>query len=122
MQYLLMLYGDQSTWKDQSDTEHGVEMSAFAAFERQARNAGVWVTEHALQPAENAATVRRSNGGEPTVSDGPLAENKEQMGAFYILECRDLDEATDWAKKVPLVGAGGFSAVEVRPMLTGTPY
>ena len=122
MQYLLMLYGNQSTWPDQTDSEHGVEMSAFAEFERQARAAGVWVTEHALQPAREAVSVRRSDGGEPVVSEGPLADTKEQMGAFYILECRDLDEAADWAKRIPLVGAGGFSSIEVRPILTGTPY
>jgi hypothetical protein len=117
MHFLLALYGDQSTWGKQTEAEHATEMSAFAAFEREARQAGVLVANHALEPADRAAAVRRDGSGEPALADGPIDDATEQLGAVYVLECRDRDEAARWAAKVPLVGAGGFSAIEIRPVL-----
>jgi hypothetical protein len=113
--YLFLLYGDQSTWGHQSETEHRAEMSAFADFERQAADAGILATNYALRPANTATTLRRADG-ELVRSDGPGGDS-EQLGAIYVVTCRDADDAADWAAKVPLIGDGGFSSVEIRPVL-----
>ena len=58
----------------------------------------------------------RLRDGRRLVVDGPFAETKEQLAGYYILECRDLDEAIDWAEKIPTACAGGVGSVEIRPM------
>jgi len=112
--YLFLLHGDQSTWGHQTETEHHAEMSAFADFERQAADAGVLVTNYALRPANTARTLRRA--GELVRWDGSAGDG-EQLGAIYVVTCKDAEDAEDWAAKVPLIGAGGFSSVEIRPVL-----
>jgi hypothetical protein len=72
---------------------------------------GAWVFGTGLRPA-SAATVVRSAGGEVSMTDGPYAETKEQMGGFWIIEARDLDAALDWAAKAAAACEG---PVEVRP-------
>lgn len=109
MRYLLMLHGDQTTWGAQSDQAHAAEMAGFSAFERAARDAGAFVAAHALVPADHAVTVR---AGVETTS--PPDPHTEQIGAVYVLDCADYDEAVHWAQQIPLIGSGGFSAVEVR--------
>ena len=118
MRYLLALYGNQSTWGTQTETEHAAEMSAFADFEREARQAGVLVANHALQGIAQATTLRRDEAGRSALADGPAADPGEHLGAVYVLECEGGAEAARWAARIPLVGPGGFSAVEIRPVLT----
>jgi hypothetical protein len=81
----------------------------------EARRAGAFVAAEPLAPTATATTVRVSNG-RPVVIDGPFAETKEQLAGYYILECRDLDEAIDWAEKIPTACCGGVGSVEIRPM------
>jgi hypothetical protein len=76
---------------------------------------GAYVGGEPLMPAATATTVRQERG-QTVMTDGPFAETKEQIGGVYILECRDLDEALAWAKKVPYVTLG-LGSVEVRPCL-----
>jgi hypothetical protein len=66
-----------------------------------------------LEPTSSATTVRVRDG-ERVLSDGPFAETKEQLGGFYLLECASLDEAIDWAAKIPGASTG---SVEVRPVM-----
>jgi hypothetical protein len=75
------------------------------------RSAGAWVFAGGLQPADTA-TVVRSEGGSTTMTDGPFAETKEQLGGFWVLQCADLDEALAWAAKCSEACMG---PVEVRP-------
>lgn len=120
MRFLFLLYGDQSTWGNQSEAEHRAEMAAFASFERQATDAGVLTTNYALQPAVTATTLRHTDAG-PAISDGPPDGppdgDAERLGAVYVVTCQDAAEAAAWAAKIPLVGPGGFSAIEIRPVL-----
>jgi hypothetical protein len=116
MKYLFLVYGEQSTWGHQSEAEHRDEMAAFGVFERQAADAGVLVTNYALRPAASATTLRRGDS-EPVVADGPAAGGAEQLAAIYVVNCHDATEAAAWAGKIPLVGSGGFSSVEIRPAL-----
>ena len=62
----------------------------------------------------SAATTVRVKNGKRVVTDGPFAETKEQLGGFYIVDCKDLDEALKWAEKIPSAGRG---PVEVRPIM-----
>ena len=78
------------------------------------------VAGDALQESGTATTLRIQQQAEPIVSDGPFAETKEQLGGYYVLDCKDLDEALSWARKIPL----SSGAIEVRPVMdyTGTSY
>jgi hypothetical protein len=77
------------------------------------REAGVYIGGNALLPTTTATTVRVREGRTLT-TDGPFAETKEQLGGYYLLDCNDLDEAIEWAAKIPSVGRG---SVEVRPVM-----
>lgn len=116
MRFLLTLHGEQTSWGAQTPSEHEAEMSGFAAFESAVRQAGVWVASLALHPVEQAVTVRRSRSEETGLADGPVGASGP-IGACYLLECADREQAAAWAQQIPLVGAGGFTAVEVRPVL-----
>lgn len=87
-------------------------MDAWTAFDRETTEAGALI---ACEPVEDAeTTIRIAADGERTVTDGPFAESKEQLGGFCLLECADLDEALDWANKVPIQPG---AAIEVRPIM-----
>ena len=75
------------------------------------RQAGVWVFAMGLHPA-SSATVVRDSGGEVSMTDGPFAETKEQMGGFWVIEAADLDAALDWARKCTVACE---APIEVRP-------
>jgi hypothetical protein len=85
-----------------------------AAMEEAARK-GVLLGAEPLGPVATATTVRLQNG-KPLITDGPFAETKEQLAGYYILECRDLDEAIDWASKIPTACKGGEGCIEIRPL------
>lgn len=69
-----------------------------------------------LAPAASATTVRTENG-KVMITDGPFAETKEQLAGYYILECKDLDEALEWAAKIPTACRGREGCIEVRPLV-----
>ena len=78
-------------------------------------NAGVLLTYDGLHPSSKGARVHFS-GKNRTVTDGPFAETKEQLAGYYLLDCKDLDEALEWAAKIPTACGGGSGCVEVRPI------
>jgi hypothetical protein len=81
----------------------------------EARRAGAFVAAEPLAPTPSATTVRMADG-RSVIVDGPFAETKEQLAGYYILHCRDLDEAIGWAAKIPTACAGGVGCIEIRPM------
>jgi hypothetical protein len=112
MKYLASIYNDESA---ETTPEQGAAiMDAYWAFTREIEEAGVMLGGEGLQPTSTATTIRVRDG-ETLLTDGPFAETKEQLGGFYLLECKDLDEAIAWASKIP--GAANGS-VEVRPVMT----
>jgi hypothetical protein len=113
MKFMLAIYGDSSTWGSQSDEEAKAELDAFAAFEREAKQARVLVTREAL---EGEGSRLSSEDGE-----GELMDPEKRLGCFYILECSDMGEAKQWAARVPLVGPGGFHTIEIRPVMPPPP-
>jgi hypothetical protein len=107
MLYMFLLYHDPSL--PQPD---GLMEQHFAVW-REANGRGAYLTSEAIGGTENATTVRVRNGTAVT-TDGPFAETKEVLGGFYILDCRDLDEALEYAAKIPDSWNG---AVEIRPVM-----
>jgi hypothetical protein len=121
MRYLLSIYGDESGWNDATPEQVGAIMAAYGEFGEKAEAAGVMLGGEGLQPSATATTVRVRDD-ETLTTDGPFAETREQLGGYYLLECRDLDEAIGWAGKIPGAQNG---TIEVRPVMDyeamGTP-
>jgi hypothetical protein len=113
MQYMLLIYGDESSWDDRSDEERGQMMQAYGAFTQELRDRGAMIAGDALESAQTATTVRVQND-ETLTTDGPFAETKEQLGGYYLVEADSLDEAIEWAAKIPGARHG---SVEVRPVM-----
>ncbi len=83
-------------------------------FNKELQSSGAWVFGGGLHPPDSA-TVVRSESGEVVTTDGPFAETKEQLGGFYVIKADDIDEAIEWAAKMPHMAHGG--SVEVRPIM-----
>jgi hypothetical protein len=113
MKYMLTIFGDEARWADLTPEQAQEGMKAWDAFTQAVLDAGVHLGGEGLQPSATATTLRFDESGESIVSDGPFAETKEQLGGYYLLDCKDLDEAIAWAKQLP-VRAG---SVEVRPVM-----
>jgi hypothetical protein len=113
MQYLLLIYGDQDGWKSRSEEENGQLMQDYYRFTQELEQSGAMVAGNALQPTETATTVRVRND-ETLTTDGPFAETKEQLGGYYLVDVGSIDEALEWAAKIPGAWHG---SVEVRPVM-----
>ena len=113
MRYLLSIYGDESGWNEATPEQVGAIMAAYDEFGTKVKAAGVMLGGEGLQSSSTATTVRVRDG-ETLTTDGPFAETTEQLGGYYLLECKDLDEAIGWAAQIP--GAQNGS-VEVRPVM-----
>jgi hypothetical protein len=114
MKYLFAIIGDESGFEDRTPEEGQEAMKAWDAFTSEAIDAGVHLGGEGLQPSATATTLRAQSSGDHLVTDGPFAETKEQLGGYYLLDCKDLDDAIAWGKKLPL--HDGF-AVEIRPVM-----
>ncbi len=113
MKYLLTIYNDESGFGEATPEQISQMMEAYGAFGKEIEEAGSHLAGEGLQPTATATTVQVRDG-ERLVTDGPFAETKEQLGGFYLLECKDLDEAIGWAAKIPGAQSG---SVEVRPVM-----
>jgi hypothetical protein len=113
MKYLLMIYCDEAADARRPEEELNAEMERYFAFTQDTRTAGAYAGGEALHPTSTATTVRVRDGKTMT-TDGPFAETREQLGGFYLLDCRNLDEAIEWASKIPSVSHG---SVEIRPVV-----
>jgi hypothetical protein len=110
-QYLISVWHDESYETDFSTPEAQARVAQVGAFNEELQRAGAWVFAAGLLPS-SSATVVRSSGGEVSMTDGPYAETKEQMGGFWVIEASDLDAALEWAGKAAAASGG---PVEVRP-------
>jgi hypothetical protein len=113
MKYLFALFGDESRFADATPEQRAEVMKRWDDYTRAAIEAGVRLGGEGLQPSSTATTVQIPQSGEPIVSDGPFAETKEQLAGYYLLDCKDLDDALAWAKRIPMPGG----TVEVRPVM-----
>jgi hypothetical protein len=112
MQYLLLIHGDGETFDAMSDEQQNEMLREFGEFTSDLRESGAYVDSNRLAPSPTASTVR-VRGGETIVTDGPYAETKEQLGGYYLVETESIDEALEWAARIPAVR---FGSVEVRPV------
>lgn len=113
MKYLLLICYDEVAESKKTPEQFGAEMSAYMEFTNAVKQAGVYIGGEALQPTTTATTVR-VQGGQILTTDGPFAETKEQLGGYYLLDCKNLDEAIQWAAKIPGASEG---SIEVRPIM-----
>jgi hypothetical protein len=108
MQYLALIYGDESHWGSLSPEEREKQMGEYMALSE----AEVTRGGNELDSVTTATTVRVRND-ETLVTDGPFIESKEVLGGYYVFECDSIDEACTWAAKIP---AAKHGAIEVRPV------
>lgn len=113
MQYLLAIYEDHSVYADEKAANDIIR--AHGAYSEMLAKAGVIRGGEGLADTTDAKTLRK-RGGKTAIHDGPFAEMQEQLGGFYIIEVDSMDEALDWAAKLPMAGDG---SVEVRPCIDG---
>ncbi len=113
MKFLALIYNDESNYANATPQDIAATFQAHGAFGEASREAGVFGGGDGLQPSATATTVRVRDG-ERLLTDGPFAETKEQLGGYYVLECKDLDEALAWAAKIP---EARYGAIEVRPVM-----
>ena len=112
MKYLCMVIVDENKLKAMSKSDLQALDDESLAYDRTLRESGHFLAAQALQPV-SAAKMVRLRKGKLSVTDGPFAETKEQVGGFILIEAKDLDEAIQLAAKIPVVR---FGAVEVRPV------
>lgn len=112
MQYMFMLYAQETGWAKLTEAEQEQGMAAYMAYNETLKKAGVFKAASRLQPISTATTVRAVNG-KSQVLDGPYVDSKEQFGGYYIIEAPDLDAAISWAARCPGANHG---VIEVRPL------
>jgi hypothetical protein len=112
MQYLLLIYDTEKIWADMPPEESGKLFGEYMQFSKEIRESGHFIAGEALQPVHTATTVRTRNG-KTTSTDGPFAETREQLGGFYMINAKDLDEATAIAARIP---SARYGSIEVRPV------
>ena len=114
MKYMLLIVGDESRFADMSEADMAAQMQLWDDYTKALVEAGAFVSGEGLQTSTTATTLRVEDG-ERILTDGPFAETKERVGGFYVIECKDLDEALDWAEKLPSTQGG--ASTEVRPVM-----
>src|SRR3954454_19883862 len=114
MQYMLLIYTDENSWDQISESEQSQLYQDYTTFTEDLRERGWYRSSDQLQPIATATSVR-VRSGERLVTDGPFAETKEQLGGFYLIECDSLDDAIEVAARVPSARHG---TVEVRPVVS----
>jgi len=114
MRYMLLIYGDESRWDDIPEEEQAAQMERWGEYSKALVDAGAFVAGEGLQTSSTATTLRVEND-EVILTDGPFAETKEQVGGFYVIDVENLDQAIEWAKKLPSTGNG--MPTEVRPVM-----
>src|SRR6266571_500923 len=110
--YAVLLYWpevDQPAWRS---PEYEKLAASYAAFTEEIGKTGVLIASGGMQPTSTATTVRVRDGKTLT-TDGPFAETREQLGASWVFECKDLDEAIGWAAKIP---QAQYGSIELRPL------
>jgi hypothetical protein len=112
MKYMVLLYNDPALEPAYGTPEFQSMMMAFGAANEQMAKGGVLLHGDGLQDVETATSLR-IRGGKTETMDGPFAETKERLGGYYILDCKDLDEALKYAALLP---SATFGTVEVRPL------
>ena len=113
MKYLCLIYENQKSFETISPAEGKAIMNEYFTFTADIQKNGKYLAGEALQPTDTATTVRVRNGKVST-TDGPFAETKEQLGGFYMIEAKDLNDAIQVAARIP---GARYGSIEVRPVM-----
>ena len=113
MKFMFMIFHDEKTLDALPKPQMQTLVDSALDYMDELRRSGHFIVSNALQRARTARTVRVS-GGKATITDGPFAETKEQLGGFFLIEARDLNDAIQVASKIPPARLG---SIEVRPIL-----
>ncbi len=113
MKYAFTIYTDEAAREAASEVERTAMSQAYGVLTQEMQEKGVLVAGEGLYPTPTATTVRVRDG-ERDVTDGPFAETKEALGGFYVLDVKDLDEAIEWAAKIP---GSQIGSIEIRPVM-----
>jgi hypothetical protein len=113
MQYMLLIYGEESLWQGRSEDEVKELTAGYGRLSGELRGEGKLLAGDELAPTATATTVQVRNG-DTIVSDGPFAATKEVLGGYYLVEAESLDEAIEWASKIPDARDG---KIEIRPIV-----
>ena len=115
MRYMLLVYSREAEMARLSpEEEQEIKAGHWAVMDETAKR-GIFRGAEPLKPTSTATTVRKQDG-KPLIIDGPFAETKEQLAGYYILDCKDLDEAIRWASKIPTACQGDEGCIEIRPI------
>jgi hypothetical protein len=112
MRYLCLIYDEEKKWTAMSKGETDAIRGEYFAFTEDIKKSGHYVGGEALKPVNTATTIRMRNGKLST-TDGPFAETKEQLGGYYLIEAKDLNDAIQVASRIPSVRTG---SIEIRPI------
>lgn len=113
MRYATLIYVNSQARATMSEAEQEAEIAGYGAYTQEINKRGAMLAGEALVPPSSATTIR-VRGGKVLTTDGPFAETKEHLGGFYVLQCKDLDEAIELASKIPDALTG---SIEIRPIL-----
>jgi hypothetical protein len=113
MKYLCLIYEDESKWGTMPKDQMDAMFREYGAFTDDIKKSGQYIGGNPLQPTQTATTVRVRQGKIST-TDGPFAETKEQLGGYYLVEAKDLNEAIQVASRIPSARVG---SIEVRPIM-----
>jgi hypothetical protein len=113
MKYAFNIYVDESQRAAASEEDQQAMSQAYGVLTQEMEEKGVLVAGEGLYPTATATTVRVREG-DRDVTDGPFAETKEALGGFYVLDVKDLDEAIEWAAKIP---GSQIGSIEIRPVM-----
>jgi hypothetical protein len=113
MKYMLLIHDEESAWGKLSEAERQRIYGEYGQFGQQIKEAGHYLAGAQLQPTTTATSVRVRDG-KRLVTDGPFAETREQLGGYYLVEAKDLDEAISIAARIPSARLG---TIEVRPVV-----
>ena len=114
MDYLLLIYADESGWEAMSPQEQAAEYERWSAYGSWLEERG-WIKGAGELHSTSRATTVRVRDGKTLTSDGPFAETKEQLGGYFLIECDDLDQAIEAAGRMPAADQG---SIEIRPLVT----
>jgi hypothetical protein len=113
MQYLLLIYDPEKAWTTMPEAERNQLFGDYMKFTQDIKASGHFKAGDALQPTHTATTVRVRDG-KTSITDGPFAETREQLGGYYLIDAKDLDEATQIAARIPSAKLG---SIEIRPVM-----
>jgi hypothetical protein len=112
MEYLLLIYSDEEAWAALPDDERNAIIEEYFALTNELQDHGIYIGGAPLRSTMTASTVRIRDA-EQLVTDGPFTETKEQLGGYFLADCKDLDQAIELAQRVPVATTG---SVEIRPL------